>query len=176
MVQVWVIVNQFTGEVRVLPAGAAGRAPIGWVGHFEDRPAEEIPPPSIPAEFQEDIDPKKPPLLFTTSIVKDPAIDELLPLLIILGHRRPEVKAFYDRIMKFIVNLAKVGRTSWIGNLMSLKLTVNVMERFGLIPLGVAASYDAGISWAVGVAAGTEIFSDIQIANIVETIVKGEAE
>lgn len=120
------------------------------------------------------IDKDRAPGTLTVFNIKDYEIDELLPLLIILGHRRPEIKEFYDRIMTFIVNLAKVGRTSWIGNLMSLKLTVNVMERFGLIPLGVAASYDAGISWAVGTAAATEVFSDIQIGDIVETLVTGK--
>ena len=113
---------------------------------------------------------KPPPLRFVFDGLKSIEIDELLPLLIILAHRKEEVAKFYDRLMTFIVDLAKTGQSNWVGNLMSLKLTVNVMERFGLIPLGVAASYDAGISWAFATAAGTEIFSDIQVSNIISAI------
>lgn len=117
-------------------------------------------------------DRENPPTFLAQFNLKSPDIDELLPLLIILAHRRAEVKAFYDRIMTFCVNIAKAGRTSWVGSWMGFKLMNKVMERFGLLELGGSASYDAGLSWAFGVTAATEVFSDIQIGDIVENILE----
>jgi len=47
-----------------------------------------------------------------------------------------------------------------------------LMERFGLLWVGGAASYDRGLSWAFGVVAATEFLSDIQIGHLAETIIE----
>lgn len=97
-------------------------------------------------------------------------LDEILPLLIIVAQKKPEIKEFYKNLMDFTAKLARSGQSSWVGQWMSHKLTCMVMERFGLIWHGGAASYDAGLSWAFAVVAATEFLSDIQVSDIVENI------
>jgi len=100
--------------------------------------------------------------------LKDRLVDEVLPLLIVLGHRRPEVKEFYQNLIDLMTKLAKAGSTSWVGQWMAFKLNCMLLERFGLLWVGGAESYDRGLSWAFGVVAATEFLSDIQIGSITE--------
>ena len=120
------------------------------------------------------VDKEKPPFYLSNYNLKDPIIDELLPLLIILGQRKPEIKEFYKNLMQFIVDYHRGGATSWVGQWMNNKLLCKVMERFGLLELGGSASYDAGLSWAFGVISATEFLSDIQVGDVVETYFTGE--
>lgn len=112
------------------------------------------------------IDPLKPPRFVKTHKIKDPELDELLPLMIILAQRYPHVQQFYANLFKFMADLAKAGGSTWVGQWMSFKLLCMVMERFGLLWLGGAASYDVGLSWAFGTIAVTEFISDIAVGSI----------
>jgi len=105
-----------------------------------------------------------------TPDLKTKDIDELLPLFIILGHKYPHVEKFYTKLFKFCGDLAKAGGSSWVGSWMSHKLACMVMERFGLLWLGGAFSYDQGLSWAFGVISATEFLSDIQVGDIIQNI------
>ena len=120
------------------------------------------------------IETKKSPRLLHANIFKDQLTDELLPLLIILAHKRPSVKEFYKNLFDFCSKLT--NRSSWPGQWMGFKLACMVMERFGLLWLGGAASYDAGLSWAFGVIAATEFLSDIQVGDIVQQIITTKKE
>ena len=125
-------------------------------------------------EAEASIEEKKSPRLLHANILKDQLTDELLPVLIILAHKRPEIKEFYKNLFDFMAKLAKAGGSTWVGQWMSFKLLCMVMERFGLLWLGGAASYDRGLSWAFGVVAATEFLSDIQVGTIVQSVVKAE--
>ena len=109
----------------------------------------------------------KAPTFTHGSSLKTEDVDEVLPLFIILGHKYPHVEKFYQNFFKFCVDLAKAGRTSWVGSWMSHKLVCMLLERFGMLWLNGAFSYDQGLSWAFGIIAGTEYLSDIQVSDII---------
>lgn len=116
-------------------------------------------------------DKKNPPISFHWNNIKQ-GIDELLPALIILAHKRPEIKDFYKNLFDFCSKLP--NRSSWVGQWMGFKLTCMLLERFGLLWLGGASSYDMGLSWAFGVISATEFLSDIQVGDVLQQIVKAE--
>ena len=131
----------------------------------EDRAAKEA-----YEEAEASIEEKKSPRLWHGNVLKDELADEILPLVIILAHKKPEIKEFYKNLFDFISKLP--NRSTWVGQWMGFKLACMLLERFGLLWLGGAASYDSGLSWAFGVVAATEFLSDIQVGDVIVALKK----